>query len=173
MTIPTIIAIILGPILAVLASLFLGRLIADRKQRRDLQFQILVTIVMMQWKGVSEEQVKALNLIDLFFHDAPKVRAKWSELFEAYCRRDLPLEEASELWRKKKIGLVHEMACHLGFGKTMQQLDFDRIYAPIGLGGNLDDVKTIDKLKTLLEKQKEDILSRDQGAGAKDPDNDS
>jgi hypothetical protein len=156
----TVVAIVVGPIVAVLASLLIGGHIADRKQRRDLQFKILTTIVMMQWKVVSEDHVKALNLIDLIFHDAPEVRKRWSQYFDALCRRDLPPDEASSLWRKKQLELIHEMACHLGFKKTMQQLDFDRIYSPVGLSQpSIDDPEVIDKLMALLTKRKEELTS--------------
>lgn len=165
----TILAIVVGPITAVLVSLYIGYRIADRKQRRDMQFNILTTIVMMQYKGVSEEHTKALNLIELFFHNSPKVRAKWVEYFDALGRRDLPVDEAQQLWRTKQLELIHEMACHLGFQETMKQLDFDRVYTPEGLTSNLIDTpEKIDQIISSLLQHKKNLTSERPETSASD-----
>jgi len=56
----------------------------------------------------------------------------------------------------------------------MKQLDFDRIYAPIGLSqSSIDNQEVIDELMALLNKRKEDLMARDQKAIVKDPDSDN
>ena len=159
-----ILAILTGPILAVLISIWVGNKIAEKKAKRDQQFLILATLVAMQWKPVSEEHVKALNAVDLFFHDVKPVREKWKEYFESLGRRDLSDQEALETWKNKRIELVHAMASHLGYKDTLEQLDFDRVYSPEGLVSDFfNNPETIDAFilfwqerKRKLEKPKED-----------------
>ncbi len=152
----TILAIVVGPIAAVLVSVHVGNAISDRRTRRDQKFLILSTIVAWAWKPVSAEPVKALNAIDLFFHDVPTVRQKWMAYYDSLCRRDLKGQELWDLWRKKRLELIHSIADDLGFGGTMSQLDFDRIYTPEGLVGDFHDwdLGTVrDAIKLLRERE--------------------
>jgi len=127
------------------------------------KFTILITVVMMQWKPVSEEAVKALNCIDLVFHDAPRVREKWASYLDSLGRRDLLDEERGRQWRKKQLELIHEMASHLGFDKTLKQLDFDRVYSPEGLAPlSLMSIDQMDELMAALGEIKEERQRREQ-----------
>ena len=151
-TILTILVILVGPVLAVLISLYVGNRISDRRARRQEKFLLLSTLVAWQWRPVSEESVKAMNAIDLYFHDVPEVRVAWRDYFDSLGRRDLSDEEKIELWKNKRIRLIHAIAKDLGFEKTMSQLDFDRIYSPEGLAGDwYFDPDALDRIVNLLK----------------------
>ena len=160
-----ILAILTGPIFAVLISIWVGNKIAEKNARQNQQFLILATLVAMQWKPVSEEQVKALNCIDLFFHDVQSVREKWKAYFESLGRRDLKDQEASEIWKNKRIELIHSMALHLGYKDTLAQLDFDRVYAPVGLASDyLNTPEIIDEFILYMKEKKRQIEGLRKGS---------
>lgn len=156
----TIIAIVLGPIIAVGVSVYVGQKIADRKAHKDQQFLVLTTIVSMQWNPSSSEAVKALNVIDLFFHDVSMVREKWHEYFDALGRRDLSSDEAVQIWKTKRLELIHAMASHLGYKETLQQLDFDRVYSPIGLELEHLSDELIEEFKLWMKEKKAELKSQ-------------
>ena len=88
------------------------------------------------------------------------MRDAWEKFFGSTERRDLPVEELIPKWKSNLLELINEMACHLGFGKTLKQLDFDRVYVPVGLSQpSLDNPKIIDEIIALLITQKEEILA--------------
>ena len=147
----TILAIVVGP----LAAVVVGHRIADRSIARHQKHEILTILVAYAWDPTSPEFIKALNAINLRYHDAPEVRAKWNQLFDSFCRRDLPDDEKMALWKKEKIALAHAMAKHLGMGETLDQLDFDQIYIPGSATANLAERilrgKDRDELLTLRD----------------------
>jgi hypothetical protein len=160
----TIVAIVVGPIVSVLVSIFVGKYLSKREERRQQKFLVLSTIVAYQWKPVTVEEVRALNAIDLFFHDVPSVRSAWKELHEAFGRRDLRGADWVENIKKKKLELIHTMARDLGFGKTISHLDLDRIYSPIGLADpSSADLATIEQLIGVLQDRRTQLLSQSSG----------
>ena len=119
-----------GPLAAVLITIWLQ----GRKTKRDARLSILSTLVSMRHSVVSYDSVRALNLIDLVFHDVPRVRNLWSEYFDMLCNAGLNNPLGWEQRRTKNVQLITAMAKELGLAKSITALDVQRIYSPIGLG---------------------------------------
>jgi hypothetical protein len=74
----TVIAIILGPIVAVGITLWWQR----RKEKRDRQLQLFTTFMANRRAALpSYEWANALNLIDVVFADHPKIVDLWHECY--------------------------------------------------------------------------------------------
>jgi len=126
----SLIAIVAGPVSAVLISLWLQR----RQRLLDARRGILTTLVANRHQIIAPDTVRALNLIDLVFHDGPTVRRLWKEYFEMLGNEGLNNPVGWEQRSKKNVELITEMAKLVGFGKDITHLDIQRIYSPVGLG---------------------------------------
>jgi hypothetical protein len=124
-----IIAIALSPVVAVLITLW----IQSRKEKRDRRYMILSTLIANRETYASPENVRALNMIELIFHDSEKIRRLWGELFAIFMDRSLGLNEGLEKQRRKYLELVVEMARTLGYGKVITPFNTDRRYLPQGM----------------------------------------
>lgn len=101
---------------------------ADRAHERHRnKLQIFALIMQERSEIYSDEAVKALNLIDVVFSDAPKVRDSWAELFSTFNTNPIPLHFVEERLRK----LLITMAEDIGFGDTLRTDDFGRFYMPL------------------------------------------
>ncbi len=69
MTTMTIIAILLSPVTAVLISIW----VQDRREKRQQKRFIFSSLMSTRHQIVSDEFVRALNMIDVVFHDEKKV----------------------------------------------------------------------------------------------------
>ena len=123
-----VLAIILSPLVAVLISVWLQ----NRKERRQQQLWILGTLIASRSDPLTAENIKALNLIDLVFHDRARVRHLWREYYEMLNNQGLNNPTGWQQRSNKNIELVTEMAKVLGYGKTISHLDVGRVYAPVG-----------------------------------------
>lgn len=121
MDIISIIAVIVGPIAAVLITLWWQ----ERKEKRDAKMRLFIAL-MAHRKSIppTHEWVAALNLIDVVFAGHPKVITLWHELFNMY---NNPSTEESQ--NHKKLELLSQMASDLGFAK-LQQIDIDKFHCP-------------------------------------------
>ena len=125
-----IIAVALSPVIAILVSLWLQ----DRKEKRQLKQKIFETLIATRHATMTEDNVRALNMIDVVFHDAERVRSLWREYFEMLNNEGLNNENGWTVRRNKNLELITEMAKTLGYGKAITHLDVDRVYYPTGLG---------------------------------------
>ena len=126
----TIIAIVISPVVAVLVS----RYAQDRKEKRRNQLDLLSSIIATRHEVMlTTEAVRALNLIDVVFHDKKEVRRLWEEYFDMLHNEGLDNPSGHAQWNKKKLELITAMAKVLGYGKEITHLDMDRIYSPVGL----------------------------------------
>ena len=117
-------AIVLSPILAVLASVWLQ----NRLEKRRNRFNILRTLISERHHFINEESVRAYNSIDLLFHDCPKVRQQFREYF------DLTLQKGREAeYGKRNLELLKAIAIELGYKNSIDALDLDRVYLPKGI----------------------------------------
>ena len=121
-------AILLSPVIAVLVTLWWQQ----RKEKRDMKRWILQTLITNRETPIAADNVRALNLVELAFHDSEKVRRIWGELFELFKRHEATAEW-SETSRKKNLELIVEMARILGYGKVITAFNADRRYFPIGM----------------------------------------
>ena len=121
MAVLTIIAILVGPIIAVSITLWWQ----NRKEERDAKRQLFMTL-MAHRKSMppTDDWVVALNLIDVVFADDRRVVESWHELFRLFENR-----ERTQTQDHKYIELLSEMASVLGFRK-LQQTDIDKFYYP-------------------------------------------
>jgi len=124
-----VIAILLSPIIAVLVSIWVTKF----REKRQQQFILFSTLMSTRHTPIRDEQVRALNLIDVLFSKNKKVRKLWHEYFDMLGNKGLDNELGWEQRGKKNIELIHEMGTSLGFGKAISQMDVDRVYIPVGL----------------------------------------
>jgi len=130
MTAVNIIAILLSPVIAVLITLYLQ----NRREKRNQKLWIFNTLIATRHSPVIEENVRALNMIDVVFHDSPRVRQLWHEYFDMLGNEGLNNELGWSQRQKKNLEMITEMAKILGYGEAITHLDVDRVYYPVGLG---------------------------------------
>lgn len=121
MEILTIIAIFLGPIIAVQVQKYIES-ITEKKKR---QLDIFRTLMATRAKSLSNEHVQALNLIDLEFSEDDSIINIWKEMLDNYRNYPVYDKEDSDYQRKLdasnektvelKANLLYEMAKKLGF----------------------------------------------------------
>ncbi len=122
MALLTLLAILVGPIVAVCITLWWQ----DRKERRDAKRRLFTTL-MAHRKSLprSYEFVAALNLIDVVFAKDKRVVQLWHQLYDLYQN-----PQPTEAQNHKYIELLSEMASVLGYRK-LKQTDIDKFYTPI------------------------------------------
>lgn len=117
-----IIAVVLGPIIAVTITLWYQ----SRKEKRDAQLR-LFTILMAHRKSIPPpiDLVNGLNLIDIVFAKHRKIVDLWHEYYELLCQEQVnwPIAES------KYLDLLANMAQVLGY-KNLLQTDISRFYSP-------------------------------------------
>ena len=142
MEILTIVAIVVGPILAVQAQKWIERL----TQKRQAKEAIFKTLMSTRGTRLSLAHVQALNMIDLEFHGERKKDKRVVDAWRIYldqlndCPRnttDPDYKTKLDAWSAKSIedfnDMLFEMATALGY-------DFDRVilkrgsYTPTGYG---------------------------------------
>ncbi len=129
MGIITVIAILLSPAIAVGVSI----LVQDwREKRKDKEF-IFSSLMATRHQIYSDEVVRALNMIDVIFHDDEKVRELWREYYDMLHNPGLNNPTGWEQWKTKKLELIYEMAKVTGYGKKITHIDASRVYVPVGM----------------------------------------
>src|SRR5258708_6192950 len=107
-----IIAVLLSPVIAVAISLY----IQSRKDKRAPKLWILSTLIATRHSPITDECVRALNTIDLAFHDSPRVRRLWREYYEMLNNEGLQNANGFAQRQKKNLEMITEMAKNLGYG---------------------------------------------------------
>ena len=129
----TVIALIVGPLLAVGITLLAQRLANIRNER----LWVFQTLMAYRSDPFNSERIKALALIDVSYRKVPAVRNAWKEYYDALNDpkyKDSP--NAFEVWRRKQNEMLAEMAQALGYGKDIKYGEIDRVYAPILFANN-------------------------------------
>lgn len=118
----TLVALFLGPLVAVLITLWHQ----DRAQKRQVK-ERLFQVLMAHRKSIppNYEWVNSLNLIDVVYADHPKVVRLWHELYDILVQA--PLNEQRRI--HKFLELVSAIAYVLGY-KNLTQTDIDKFYSP-------------------------------------------
>ena len=129
----TIIAIVLGPILAVQAEKLLQR----RREDKSRRLNIFKTLMATRGSSLSFAHVEALNRIDLEFSDDKKyqkVIAAWKEYFDNLGQK-AQTDEQLTVWvaRNEELlaNLLYEMGQSLGY-KFDKVLIKRNMYSPAG-----------------------------------------
>ena len=124
-----IVAIALSPVIAVLVSMW----IQNRKEKRGQKYWILTTLITNRQTPLTVDNVRALNMIDITFHNSPHVRRLWKELYEMFSNASYSTAAGAEQRMKKNLELIVEIANVLGYKRTISAFDADRTYIPEGL----------------------------------------
>ena len=121
-----IVAIVLGPVIAVTITLAYQKY----KEKRDAKMRLFLTL-MAHRKSFPPTfaWVESLNLIDVVFAKHPKVVLLWHEYYD-YLHEDLKDFKKRD---HKYLELLSLMAKDLGY-PTLQQTDIDKFYTPIAHG---------------------------------------
>ena len=128
-----IIALILGPILAVLV----GQFLQNRTKKREDKIALFKSIMASRVHGWTSDSVYALNIVEIIFPDNPKVIAQWKILYDKLCVQN---PDATEL---KKIETEHtklllEMAKALGYKDKVTWETIQNPYIPAGMVNSIN-----------------------------------
>ena len=154
---PIVLATAFGPIAAVVITLWHQ----GRKQRRDAKMGVFFTLMAnRKLQPIQPEWVRALNLIDVIFADAPKVLAAWSSFYD-YIHIE-PMD--TKQFEHRHIELLTAIARDLGF-KDLAQVSIDKYYAPRGLGDDMTRQRDIqvELLRVLKGTERLSAVERDGG----------
>ncbi|GHT38792.1 hypothetical protein AGMMS49965_03160 [Bacteroidia bacterium] len=129
----TVVALILGPILAVQVATFLER----RRNVKNRRVDIFKTLMATRGSSLSMAHVEALNRIDLEFSNDKKYKKiveAWKEYFDNLGQR-VETDEQFIVWTAKNeellANLLYEMGQSLGY-KFDKVLIKRNIYSPVG-----------------------------------------
>ncbi len=132
----TIVAIILGPIMAVQVDKFIAR----RRDTKKGKIWIFKTLMATRGTVLSISHVEALNRIDLEFSDSKdfhQVLSNWKEYFDNLSQRKAETQEELIVWNARNeellANLLFEMGLSLGY-KFDKALIKRNIYYPSGHG---------------------------------------
>lgn len=135
----SILAILLSPVVAVLVTVYLQ----SRREKRNQKLWIFNTLIGTRHSPIIDENVRALNMIDVVFHDSQRVRELWHEYFNMLGNEGLNNPQGWAQRQKKNLEMITEMAKVLGYGEAITHLDVDRVYYPIGLGAQSQKAQEI------------------------------
>jgi hypothetical protein len=100
---------------------------AERGQERQRnKLHVFASLMQERAAIYSEAGVRALNIIDVVFHDSLAVREAWAELYLTFLLNPIPPHVLEERLRK----LLAAMAADIGFGDKLKTVDFGRVYSP-------------------------------------------
>lgn len=114
---------------------------SQKKQEKIHIFSILMS---KRYDITSEESVEAMNMIDVVFYSAPKVRTAWKEFCEAVALPDSPAK--GQTISDKHLRLLEVIAENIGYQKIKWE-EIKHFYYPVGLSNR---------------RQNEDVLRRVQ-----------
>jgi len=160
MAIMTIIAILLSPVIAVLISIW----VQDRREKRQNKKFIFSSLMSTRHQILSDEIVRALNMIDVVFSDKKKVRELWHEYYDMLHNAGLNNPTGWEQRNIKKLELIHEIAKVIGYGKEITHIDVNRVYMPVGLSEDTQRTREIgiELLRVLRESGGLQIVPQEQ-----------
>lgn len=119
-----IVAIIVGPLVAVLLTLWLQ----NRKAKRDAKEKLFL-LLMAHRKAFPPmpEWCNALNVIDVVFHDEKKVVELWHQYYGMLANP--PANDNYQPRDHAYLTMLSAMARSLGY-TALEQTDIDRFYKP-------------------------------------------
>lgn len=121
-----IIAVIIGPIIAVSITLWYQ----SHKEKRDAKIRLFLNLMAHRKSNPPTfERVNSLNLIDVVFSGHPKVLQLWHEYYDLLHTQPPNFE----LWEHKHIDMLSEMGQALGY-KKLKQTEIEKFYTPVAHG---------------------------------------
>lgn len=127
------VAVILATLLSPLIAVLVTRWQQERAEKQQAKLYLFNTLMATRHTPITEENVRALNMIDVLFFDKPTVRGLWREYFEMLSNSGLDNLEGYKTRQTKNLELINEMAKVLGYGQAISHIDVDRVYYPKGL----------------------------------------
>ncbi len=125
-----LLAILVSPVIAVAVSVW----IQNRSVRKGAKMQVFSTLVANRHRPITDENIRALHMIDVVFADEPRVRSLWHRYFDLTGSQDgtgdLGYKKREQIYRDMLVAMGRE----LGFSTKVEQGDIERIYQPVGLG---------------------------------------
>jgi len=118
----TIVAIIIGPIAAVLVSLAMQR----HAQHQSYKFHLIATFLQNRHSVLSEDHVRAFNAIDLVFAKHKNVRQHWEQFMQMRNTQGISQEDLG----KKYNQLIEAMVKAAGYGRSLSYIDVSRVFYP-------------------------------------------
>jgi hypothetical protein len=124
MEIINIIAIIFGPVIAVLITLWWQRRKEDRDAKRNLFLRLMAQ---RRTYPPTIDWVNALNVIDVVFADNPQVVQLWHEYYSSLVNS--PANQNFQAREHTYLLMLSSMARSLGY-RRLEQTDIDKFYTP-------------------------------------------
>jgi hypothetical protein len=126
----TIAAIILGPVLALLAQ----RILDWMREKNERRVQLYLTLMRTRLTPLAPEHVNALNTIAVIFNGRRdgKVREFWHQLL-AHAATDMKQAGWNEKYADLKADLLREMGLRVGYDFSTDYLK-RQAYYPIAFG---------------------------------------
>ena len=124
-----VVALLISPVIAVVVSLWYQRVTERRKPR----IALFTTLLATRTFRLSDEHVRALNLIDVTFHDSRKVRSVWREYFDMLNNAGLNNPNGWKQRESKFFEMLTAMATAVGHDTEITHTDVERVYVPEGL----------------------------------------
>jgi len=152
-----IIAIIVGPVAAVMITLWHQ----DRKQKIDAKKRLFLSL-MAHRKALppNPEWVNALNVIDVVFADHPNVVSLWHEYYNLL---HADMEKTQQQREHKYLEMLSAMANVVGY-KSLSQTDIDKFYFPKAYGDQLEiNAKVQKEFLRVLENSARFVLDKKRG----------
>jgi hypothetical protein len=136
----TIVAIIIGPILAVQAETYLSR----RREQRERRLQVFKTLMLTRKIPLSPNRIDALNLIDIYFDKDDEVTKGWRAYFDTLnnvYKEGISDDETKRLNDKseeKFIDLLDAMSKAVGYKKFDKTYLKNAVYFPQAYSGYVE-----------------------------------
>lgn len=125
----TLAALLLGPLIAVLITLW--------RQSRDHAYaakeRLFLTLMAHRKLPPTLESIAALNLIDVVYADHPNILTNWGTLYDLAVQQ----QAAGQKWNHEFLLMLQNMAVVLGY-KRLKVTDIDRFYFPTNLGQGVE-----------------------------------
>lgn len=140
----TLLAIVLGPVLAVQAAEFLNR----RRASRERKLHIFRTLMSTRGANMAPAHVDALNVIDIEFQGRRKKDREVVEAWKMYLDHLNDRNYPRETWGARRvelfIALLYKMALRLGYSFDQSHLK-NTSYFPEGYGMTMFEQQAIRK----------------------------
>jgi hypothetical protein len=138
----TIVAIIVGPLLAFAIQHIRDERREDSRRKRRIFEQLLLTLK----APMSPRHVDALNSIPLEFYSVPAVMQAWRE-YSSHLNNNAMLKNNRQGWFDRKfellIGLTYEIGRSLGYDHIDKAALRDNIYVPQGYEDNEEQLRQL------------------------------
>jgi len=121
-----VLALAASPLIAVQVSAWLQR---DR-EKRNRKVWVLSTLLATRHSTFADDRLRAINLVEFYFHDDANVRHVFREYMTMLGNEGLNNPQGFAERDRKLYELINEMARSLGFEKTISALDYQRSYVP-------------------------------------------